>query len=40
MRPVNKDLFTTNQITYNPYGEAKKELSNCFNGTRIEYLDF
>jgi len=26
MRPVDKDLFTTNQITYNPYGDAKDDL--------------
>lgn len=26
MRPVNKNLFTTNQITYTPYGGAKDDL--------------
>ena len=26
MRPVNKDLFTTNQTTYTPYGDAKDDL--------------
>jgi len=26
MRPVNKDLFITNQTTYNPYGDAKDDL--------------
>lgn len=26
MRPLNKDLFTTNQTTYNPYGDAKEDL--------------
>jgi len=29
MRPVDKSLFTTNQIVYNPYGNAKSDLINA-----------
>jgi uncharacterized protein (TIGR02646 family) len=38
MRPVNKELFTTNQEIYNPYGDAKDDLISAL-GSYCSYCE-